>query len=294
MTTNLRQRMTEDMQVRNLSPLTQSSYVQQVSLFARHFDKSPAVLGIEDIRDYQLYLTNQKKLDASSIKVAVSAIRFLYRVTLTRPWDFDEVVPSPKKPRTLPIILSPEEVAHFLGCVANIKQRTILTTCYAAGLRISEAVHLMPTAIDRQRMVIRVEQGKGRKDRYVMLSPKLLEVLSDYWYRVRPKGCLFPGDIPGQPITYGAVELACKAAHARSGLSKPVTPHSLRHAFAVHLLEAGTNLRTIQLLMGHSSLNTTARYLRIATSKVCATTSPLDLLPRPIPIDAKQIEPSPF
>jgi integrase/recombinase XerD len=296
MTTNLRQRMTEDMQVRNLSLLTQSSYVQQVSMFARHFNKSPAVLGIEDIRDYQLYLTNQKKLNASSIKVAVSAIRFLYRVTLGRPWDFDEAVPSPKKPRTLPIILSPEEVVHFLGCVTNVKQRTILTICYAAGLRISEAVHLMPSAIDRQRMVIRIEQGKGRKDRYVMLSPKLLQVLIAYWHAVRPKGCLFPGDIPGQPITSGAVELACKAAHARSGLSKPVTPHSLRHAFAVHLLEAGTDLRTIQLLMGHSSLDTTARYLRIATSKVCATTSPLDLLPRPIPIpiDAKQIEPSPF
>jgi integrase/recombinase XerD len=294
MTTNLRQRMTEDMQVRNLSLLTQSSYVQQVSMFARHFNKSPEVLGIEDIRNYQLYITNQKKLSASSIKVAVSAIRFLYRVTLGRPWDFDEVVPSPKKPRTLPIILSPEEVVHFLGCVVNVKQRTILTTCYAAGLRISEAVHLMPSAIDRQRMVIRIEQGKGRKDRYVMLSPKLLQVLSDYWYRVRPRGCLFPGDIPGQPITRSAVELACKVAHARSGLSKPVTPHSLRHAFAVHLLESGTDLRTIQLLMGHSSLDTTARYLRIATSKVCATTSPLDLLPRPIPIEAKQIAPSPF
>jgi integrase/recombinase XerD len=294
MTTSLRQRMTEDMQLRNLSPLTQSSYVQQVSMFARHFDKSPAVLGLEDIRDYQLYLTNQKKLDASSIKVAVSAIRFLYRVTLKRPWDFVEAVPSPKKPRTLPIILSPEEVLQFLGCVTNIKQRTILTTCYTAGLRISEAVHLMPSAIDRQRMVIRIEQGKGRKDRYVMLSPKLLQVLSDYWHAARPRGCLFPGDRPGQPITRGAVELACQAAHTRSGLTKPVTPHSLRHAFAVHLLEAGTNLRTIQLLMGHSSLNTTARYLRIATSKVCATTSPLDLLPSPIPIDAKQIEPSPF
>jgi site-specific recombinase XerD len=196
----------------------------------------------------------------------------------------------------LPIILSPEEVVHFLGCVTNVKQRTILTICYAAGLRISEAVHLMPSAIDRQRMVIRIEQGKGRKDRYVMLSPKLLQVLIAYWHAVRPKGCLFPGDIPGQPITRGAVELACQAAHARSGLCKPVTPHSLRHAFAVHLLEAGTDLRTIQLLMGHSSLDTTARYLRIATSKVCATTSPLDLLPRPIPIpiDAKQIEPSPF
>jgi integrase/recombinase XerD len=294
MTTTLRQRMTEDMQVRNLAPLTQTSYVQQVSLFARHFDRSLADLGLEDIRDYQLYLTNQKKLDASSIKVAVSAIRFLYRVTLRRPWDFDQDVPSPKKPRTLPIILSPEEVVHFLGCVVNIKQRTILTTCYAAGLRISEAVHLMPSAIDRQRMVIRIEQGKGRKDRYVMLSPKLLHVLSDYWYRVRPRGCLFPGDIPGQPITSSAVELACKVAHVRSGLSKPVTPHSLRHAFAVHLLESGTDLRTIQLLMGHSSLDTTARYLRIATSKVCATTSPLDLLPRPVPIAAKQIEPSPF
>ena len=294
MTTSLRQRMTEDMQVRNLSPLTQSSYVQQVSMFARHFDKSPAVLGLEDIRDYQLYLTNQKKLDANSIKVAVSAIRFLYRVTLKLPWDFDEAVPSPKKPRTLPIILSPEEVLQFRGCVTNIKQRTILTTCYAAGLRISEAVHLMPSAIDRQRMVIRIEQGKGRKDRYVMLSPELLQVLINYWHAARPRGCLFPGDIPGQPITRGAVELACQAAHTRSGLTKPVTPHSLRHAFAVHLLEAGTNLRTIQLLMGHSSLNTTARYLRIATSKVCATTSPLDLLPSPIPIDAKQIEPSPF
>ena len=293
MTTNLRQRMTEDMQVRNLSPLTQSSYVQQVSMFARHFDRSPAVLGPEDIRDYQLYLTNQKKLDASSIKVAVSAIRFLYRVTLQRQWDFDEVVPSPKKPRTLPIILSPEEVVHFLGCVANVKQRTILTTCYAAGLRISEAVHLMPSAIDRLRMVIRIDQGKGRKDRYVMLSPKLLQVLIDYWHAVRPRGCLFPGDIPGQPITRGAVELACQAAHARSGLSKPVTPHSLRHAFAVHLLESGTDLRTIQLLMGHSSLNTTARYLRIATSKVCATTSPLDLLPCPIPLGTKRTEPSP-
>ena len=294
MTTNLRQRMTEDMQVRNLSPLTQSSYVQQVSMFARHFDKSPAVLGTEDIRDYQLYLTNQKKLNASSIKVAVSAIRFLYRVTLGRPWDFDEAVPSPKKPRTLPIILSPEEVVHFLGCVTNVKQRTILTICYAAGLRISEAVHLMPSAIDRQRMVIRIEQGKGRKDRYVMLSPKLLQVLIAYWHAVRPKGVFFRGTSLVSRSHRGAVELACKAAHARSGLSKPVTPHSLRHAFAVHLLEAGTDLRTIQLLMGHSSLDTTARYLRIATSKVCATTSPLDLLPHPLPIDAKQTEPSPF
>ena len=290
--TSLRQRMTEDMQVRNLSRQTQASYVLQVSQFARYFNKSPAVLGPEEIRSYQVYLTNQKKLEASSIKVAVAALRFLYRVTLKRPWDFGEIVPSPKAPRTLPIILSPDEVAQFLGCIPNIKHRTILTACYAAGLRITEAVHLKPAAIDRQRMVIRIEEGKGRKDRYVMLSPKLLEVLSDYWWAVRPKVWLFPGDIPGQPITRHSVEKVCQAAHQRSGLSKPVTPHSLRHAFAVHLLESGADLRTIQLLLGHSSLNTTARYLRIATSKVCATTSPLDLLPR-IPVAAISKAPTP-
>ncbi len=291
MTTILRQRMTEDMQVRNLSPQTQSAYIMQVSLFARHFKKSPSILGPEDIRAYQLYLTNQKRLAASSIKVAVAALRFLFRITLKRPWDFDEIVPSPKKPRDLPIVLSREEVVDFLGCIPNVKQRTILTTCYAAGLRITEAVHLKPAAIDRQRMVIRVDDGKGRKDRYVMLSPKLLEVLSAYWWEVRPKEWLFPGDIPGRPITRHSVEVACQAAQRRSGLSKPVTPHSLRHAFAVHLLESGADLRTIQLLLGHSSLNTTARYLRIATSKVCATTSPLDLLPR-LAVDPKSAAPA--
>lgn len=291
-TTILRQRMTEDMQVRNLSPRTQASYILQVSQFARYFNKSPAVLGPEEIRSYQVYLTNQKKLEASSIKVAVAALRFLYRVTLKRPWDFGEIVPSPKAPRTLPIILSPDEVVQFLGCIPNIKHRTILTACYAAGLRITEAVHLKPAAIDRQRMVIRIEQGKGRKDRYVMLSAKLLEVLSDYWWAARPKVWLFPGDIPGQPITPDSVEKVCQAAHQRSGLSKPVTPHSLRHAFAVHLLESGADLRTIQLLLGHSSLNTTARYLRIATTKVCATTSPLDLLPQ-IPVAAISKAPTP-
>ena len=144
MTTNLRQRMTEDMQIRNLSPLTQSCYVQQVSMFARHFGKSPAVLGLEDIRDYQLYLTNQKKLDASSIQVAVSALRFLYRVTLGLDWDFDQIIPCPKAPKTLAVILSPEEVLHVLSCIESLKHQAILTTCYAAGLRISEATRLKP------------------------------------------------------------------------------------------------------------------------------------------------------
>ena len=292
--TLLRQRMTEDMQVRNFSPNTQSSYLQQVSSFARYFERSPALLLPEDIRSYQVYLTNEKKLSPSSIHVCVSALRFLYGVTLKRDWIFDEIIPSPKAPKKLPIVLSPAEVLLFLGCVESVKHRTILTACYAAGLRISEAVHLKPNAIDRQRMVIRVEQGKGQKDRYVMLSPKLLETLIDYWRIVRPKEWLFPGDIPGCPLTRDAVGEACHSAHRRSGLTKPVTPHSLRHAFAVHLLEFGTDVRTIQLLLGHRSLATTAQYLRVATSKVCATTSPLELLPHPVPLEPPRPAPRHF
>jgi integrase/recombinase XerD len=215
-------------------------------------------------------------------------------VTLKKDWTFRDALPLPKKQQKLPIVLSPDEVLKFLDSVQNIKHRAILTTCYAAGLRISEAVHLKPTAIDGQRMVMRVEQGKGQKDRYVMLSPKLLDFLRYYWQARRPKQWLFPGDHPGQPITRDAVGQACEKARDLSGLSKPVTPHSLRHAFAVHLLEAGTNVRTIQLLLGHRSLSTTARYLRIATSKVCATSSPLDLLPRPVPIQPQPTEPQHF
>jgi integrase/recombinase XerD len=292
--TPLRQRMTEDMQVRNLSPHTQNSYVQQVSLFARHFDTSPEELGPEDIRTYQVYLTNEKKLATSSILIAVSALRFLYKVSLKKDWTFEDVIPAPKKPQKLPIVLSPEEVLHFLECIGSTKHRSILTTCYAAGLRISEAIGLNPTDIDSQRMVIRVDQGKGQKDRYVMLSPKLLETLRNYFRAVRPKTWLFEGDVSGQPITRGAVERACQKASRISGIRKPISPHSMRHAFAVHLLESGTDVRTIQLLLGHRSLATTARYLRIATCKVCSTSSPLDLLPRPVPVEPKPSPPQHF
>lgn len=180
----------------------------------------------------------------------------------------------------MPVILSPEEVQLFLSCVPRPKARTV---CYPAGLRISEAIALKPTAIDSQRMTIRITQGKGQKDRDVMLSGQLLEILRE-WYRIaRPKPWFFPGAMPASHVTRSGVENACRLGHQRSGLSKPVTPHSLRHAFAVHLLEYGADLRTIQLLLGHRSLSTTARYLRLATSKVCATRSPLDLLPRPRP-----------
>lgn len=292
--TTLRQRMTEDMRIRNLALNTQTSYLQQVSLFARYFNKSPEHLGPEEIRAYQVYLTDQRKLAPGSVLIAVAALRFVYKVSLKREWPFDEVIPAPRKPQKLPIVLSPEEVLQFLGCVGSAKHRAILTTCYAAGLRISEAVRLKAADIDSKRMVIRVEQGKGQKDRYVMLSPQLLETLRAYWRAVRPGVWLFEGNLPGQSIDRSAVEQACQKARRLSGLRKPVTPHSLRHAFAVHLLESGTDVRTIQLLLGHRSLATTARYLRIATSKVCSTSSPLDLLPHPVPIKPKPAPPQFF
>jgi len=283
--------MIEDMQVRNLAVGTQQVYVQQVSLFAQHFHKSPEVLGPKEIRTYQIYLTNEKKLTTNSIIVAVSALRFLYKITLKRNWSLDEVIPTPQKPQKLPVILSPEEVLHFLNCVRSRKHRVILTTCYAAGLRVSEAIALTPAAIDSKRMVIRVEQGKGQKDRYIMLSQRLLEILRAWWLVEKPKDWLFSGEFSGQHIGQLAVQLECRKARLISKIPKPITPHSLRHAFACHLLEQGTNVRKIQLLLGHRSLATTAKYLHMATSKVCSTSSPLDLLPRPVSMEVKPASP---
>jgi len=287
--TRLRQRMLDDMQIRNLAANTQKSYLLQVSCFARHFRRSPESLGPEEIRAWQLHLTNERKLAPSSVQLAVGALRFLYRVTLRREWR-DEDFPLPKRPVKLPVILSLEEITTFFESIASLKQRTILMAAYAAGLRVSEVVHLKVTDIDSQRMVIRVTQGKGSKDRYVMLSPRLLEILRLYWHDAHPREWLFPGEVPGHPITRSAVALACNVARQRSGITKPITPHSLRHAFATHLLETGTDVRRIQLLMGHRSLSTTAKYLKVATSTICATSSPFDLLPHLEPV---QPPPSP-
>lgn len=291
--TPLRRRMLEDMGIRNFTDNTQLSYLQQVSSFAKYFKCSPEKLGPEQIRAYQVYVTEERKLAPGSRSIIAAALRFLYKVTLKREW-VEEVIPLPKTPFKLPVILSCEEIAHFLDSIVSLKHRTILMTCYAAGLRITEATRLKVTDIDSQRMMIRVEQGKNQKDRYVMLSPKLLEILRAYWTAARPKGWLFPGDMPGQPITRGAVEDACKKALLVSGIKKPITPHSLRHAFATHLLESGTDVRKIQLLMGHRSLATTARYLKVATTSVCATTSPFDLLPRPEPTPPPTTPPAHF
>jgi len=275
----LRERMTAEMQVRNLAPNTQSTYLLHVSLFAKHFHKSPEWLGPEEIRAYQIHLSQVRKLSPASIQVAVAALRFLYNRTLHKNWVFEDIIPAPKAPETLPEVLSPEEVQEILDRVQHIRYRTILSVCYATGLRISEAVHLKRTDIDSQRMVIRVDQGKGNKDRYVMLSPKLLDMLRIWWKVEKPQDWLFPGEKAGCPITKHSVQEACQQAAALCQFSKPVTPHSFRHAFSVHLLEAGTDVRTIQLLLGHRSLATTAKYLRIATTKVCSAISPFDRLP---------------
>lgn len=290
--TPLRQRMLQDMGIRNLAVNTQLAYVQQIRAFARHFDRSPEALGTEEVRAYQVHLIEERKLAAGSLSVVAAALRFLYKITLRRPWNDDDI-PMPKRPLKLPIVLSPEEVVRFLACVASTKHRAILTTIYASGLRVSEAVALTPADIDSSRMVLRVDQGKGRKDRYVMLSPRLLDVLRDYWRIERPRPWLFPGDGVGAHITKNAVEQACQKAHRAAGIDKPVTPHSLRHAFATHLLEAGADVRRIQLLLGHRSLSTTSRYLKVATSSLCATVSPFDQLPDLLPRIEPVADPAP-
>jgi site-specific recombinase XerD len=228
--------MIEDMMVRNLAPTTQKAYVHQVSMFARHFGRSPELLGPEEIRSYQVYLAMEKELKPSSISTAVAALRFLYNETLHKHWILEEVIPMPKIPCSLPVVLSPEEVLEFLESVAPLNHRTILTTCYATGLRISETVHLKPADIDSQRMVIRVEQGKGHKDRYVMLSVRLLETLRHWWRIERPQHWLFPGQRADQPITRHAVEKACQEAHSRGRISKPITPHSFRHCSGTRII----------------------------------------------------------
>lgn len=276
--TPLRRRMLEDMRIRNLAPNTQRMYLQYVSAFAKHFGRSPEELEPEHVRAFLVHLRDERSLGASSLCVVAAALRFVYLVTLRRSWTFDDL-PVPKRPSKLPVILSPDEVMRFLDCISNLKHRTLLTTVYAAGLRISEATHLKVQDIDSQRMVLRIEQAKGFRDRYVMLSPRLLETLRAYWRSAKPSSWLFPGDVRNAPITDQAIRQVCRRARRVAGIGKPVTPHSLRHAFATHLLEAGTDVRTIQLLLGHRSLGTTSQYLKLSTSTVCATISPLDRLP---------------
>lgn len=276
--TPLRQRMIDDMTVRNLCPATIRLYVAAVAAFALYFRTSPDLLGPADIKAYQLYLVRVKEVAWSTLNIAVCALRFFYCVTLGKDWAIEHIV-RPKGPKRLPEVLAAEEVVQFLAPIVNIKHRAMLVTAYAAGLRLAEVACLRVTDIDSKRMVIRVVAGKGRKDRYVMLSPNLLTLLRQYWKSVRPKQWLFPGANPDRHITSHAFTNVCTKAWMASGLQKKVTVRMLRHSFATHLLEGGANIRIIQVLLGHRSLATTARYTHVATSTICATQSPLDHLP---------------
>ena len=275
--TPLRRRMIEDMTLRNLTPRTIHSYVQCIARFARYFDLSPEHLGPEHIRTYLLYLVQQRRASLSHYKQNRAALRFLYRITMGR-GDVPETIPPVKQPRILPVVLSPDEVVRFFAAIRNVKYRAIFMTAYAAGLRVSEVASLQVTDIDSQRMVIHVRRGKGQKDRYVMLSPRLLEILRAYWRAVRPRDFLFPGANLDRPITTASIQKVCQRARKAAGLGKKITAHSLRHSFATHLLEAGTDLRTIQVLMGHQSFSTTARYVHVATASLPSVKSPLDRL----------------
>jgi integrase/recombinase XerD len=276
--TPLRQRMLEDMQMRNLAANTQKAYLERVTQFARHFGQSPERLGPEQIRAYQLHLVRERGLSWSFLIQTVCALRFLYRVTLRR-HEVVECLRYPRKTKKLPVVLSPEEVMRLLQAIRSLKLQAILMTAYAAGLRVAEVAALRIGDIDSQRMLIRVCQAKGHKDRYVMLSPRLLEVLRRYWKKYRPTDWLFPGRRAGRPLTTRQIYRACRQAAQAAGLSKHATVHTLRHSFATHLLEAGVDLRTIQVLLGHSSIKTTVLYAHVTTQRVQAVVSPLDRLP---------------
>lgn len=275
--TPLRQRMIEDMQVRNLSAKTIAIYVDAVAKFAQFFHKSPDLLGPEEIRAYQVHLVQQKKASWSAFNIAVSALKFLYAVTLEKDWAVQKI-PYAKKPKTKPVILSMEEVCTFFEAFSNLKYRILAMIAYATGLRHSEVLHLRVSDIDSKRMMIRVESGKGNKDRYVPLSPTLLAWLRAYWKIGRPASYLFPGKIPGMPLTKESVCRAIRRARRTSGISKAVNLRMLRHSFATHLLDSGTNIRIIQALLGHRSLNTTAIYTTVSSATIHATQSPLESL----------------
>lgn len=275
--TALRQKMLEDLQLRNYSDRTIKAYLRCVSQFAQHFGKSPDQLGPAQIREYQLYLIKQKQCSWAVFNQTVCALRFFYNTTLGCK-EMIEEIPYPRFEKRLPVVLSQTEVAALLQALNNLKHRALLTTIYATGLRVAEVTNLVVTDIDSSRMVVQVRQGKGRKDRFVMLSPNLLTLLRQYWKAYHPSHWLFPGQNPNHPINDATAYRICQQAARAAKLSKSVSPHCLRHSFATHLLEAGTDLRTIQLLLGHRNLKTTAVYLHVSTLALRSTTSPLDLL----------------
>jgi integrase/recombinase XerD len=275
--TPLRRRMQEELQRRNYSEITAECYVRHVAEFARFFRRSPDSLGAEEIKQFQLHLIHTKKVSWSTYIQATAALRFFYVKTLGQAF-MAEKIPFPRRPKYLPTVLSQEEVRRLLDATTSLKHRALFMALYGGGLRVSEACGLAIPDIDSSRMVIHVRQGKGRKDRDVMLSPVLLNALREYCRRVCPKHWLFPGCSADKPITTKAVFLMIRKSAARAKITKTVSPHVLRHSFATHLLESGTDVRTIQLLMGHKDLDTTVIYLHVSQAHVQKIVSPLDTL----------------
>jgi len=281
--THLRKLMLDELERRNYSQSTRRAYLTSVEDFARHFHRPPDQLGIEHIRDYQVHLFRVRRLKANSVAVRLAALRFFFVTVLKRPWDIDDT-PYPKRPDTLPTVLSPQEVARLIDSALTPLHRLVLMTLYATGLRRAELTRLQVADVDTPRMVLHVRGGKGRKDRDVPLSPKLLDALRQYWRSLKrkPQLWLFPGgrwhtDIE-HPMTDKVVWHACEQAARRAGIDKSVHPHTLRHCFATHLLEAGADIRTIQLLLGHSDLKATTIYLHLSQRHLRTIQSPLDAL----------------
>ena len=270
----LRRRMIEDMTIRKLAPKTQHDYIQRIKNFAAFLGRSPDMATFEDVRRYQLHLATSG-VGVSTINQTVSTLRFFFKVTLKR-HEIVEHTHAIHKPRKLPVVLSVEEVARLLDAAPGLKYKAALSVAYGAGLRASEVVSLKVSDIDSKRMVIRVEQGKGRKDRYVMLSPHLLDLLRTWWKATQPRGWLFPGRAPAQPMTTRQLNRACHAASQMAEINKRVSLHILRHSFATHLLEQKVDVRIVQVLLGHSKLETTALYTHVATKTISEVMSPLE------------------
>lgn len=277
----LRERMRQEMILRGMSERTQESYLSAVAAMAKRYKRSPETLSVEEIRNYLLYLIRERKLSTSTVNIALSAIKFLFHQTLQRQRLHVEL-PRQKAPKRLPQVLSRLEVSRLIEVTADLRYRTILMTAYGTGMRVSELCHLKLVDIDSQRMCIRVQQGKGAKDRETLLAPSLLVQLREYWRQYRPGGWLFPGGVdPREPMNVQIVQRAFRAARVRAGITKPCSVHSLRHAFATHLLEAGEDIHTIQRLLGHSSIQTTLVYFHLARDRIITTGSPLELLDIP-------------
>jgi len=288
--TALRQRFIDDLRLRNYAARTIETYVGRIVCFAKHFGRSPDLLGPEEVRAFQLYLL-QQRVSWSSFNQAVCALRFLYGTTLGRPEQLP-LIPYGKRPKVLPSVLASEEVLRLIGAAETARDRVFLQVAYGCGLRLSELLHLQVSAIDSGRMVIHVRHGKGAKDRLVPLSRRLLEELRAYWRQYRPRTWLFPGHQPGQPISAGNMQRRFSRLVTRVGLSKHCSIHTLRHSYATHLLEAGVDLVTLKMLLGHKSLETTTRYLHVSTQRLRQTPSLLDLLvlPRPNALTAAPAE----